>query len=268
MLPSRGELRLSQHREDYIKLLKPKILGRYTDKYMFFDTTPYDLELHVNEDTRDINIFDPISMNTMAKLNISPESKPTILYTGINSTEKGETRAHALLLISFPRENMIDIVSTYSLDEFTIDTIQEFSDILYHSWGVYNYYPGRRLPTINDVSCLSAKPMKLRNKEACYALQSEDTADIGWCAAWMVKFSEELSKKTQEEFWNQPWEGRRIIYKQLYDSFVTLPNFNSMEIGREIWNSMIITYRGGKTRRYRNKRKTRRKNAPRTHFPM
>lgn len=238
--------RLSQFNWDRLPTLRTNILAKYPDKFglaynpSFF---PYDLDIIIDE-KQHTGIQNPgpyildwrkVSMYT-----------PTVFYMRIG--EEGANMNHALLGIYFPSENMFDIVSTYSID---IDTLLCLNDF-------FTKLSGTPM-IVNDVACLADNPRKLRS-EHCYNLQGEDTAGIGWCVAWMVRLSEVLAEKSKEEFWGREWLVRRQVYKTTYDQFLSIPGFNSMEVGKQLWNDIISKHIGGKRKRTRKlKRKSRRR---------
>ena len=238
--------RLSQFNWDRLPTLRTNILAKYPDKFglaynpSFF---PYDLDIIIDE-KQHTGIQNPgpyildwrkVSMYT-----------PTVFYMRIG--EEGANMNHALLGIYFPSENMFDIVSTYSID---IDTLLCLNDF-------FTKLSGTPM-IVNDVACLADNPRKLRS-EHCYNLQGEDTAGIGWCVAWMVRLSEVLAEKSNEEFWGREWLVRRQVYKTTYDQFLSIPGFNSMEVGKQLWNDIISKHIGGKRKRTRKlKRKSRRR---------
>jgi len=230
--------RLSQGLEGALPKLKQNILGRFPDKFNYYNTRyPFDLDVVLNTKEQTGIHYGPHNFDW----SLVSTDKPTVFYVKIRN-ELPDT--HALLVIYFPKEDLIDIVSTYSIDA---DSMMCF----------YNFFSGmfgRKVPIVNDVACLADNPRRLRSSD-CYNLQSEDTAAIGWCLAWMVYLSDVLSQKSAEEFWNRDWPTRRVIYKDLYDKLTTTPDFNSMKVGAEVWNAMTSKYyRGGRRKTRKPKR--------------
>ena len=244
LLPVRDatqENRLSQNNANSLIILKRNILGRFPEKFEYVNKPyPYpqsplyawDFDILINPKTQQGRHNGPHYFDW---LSISKE-RPTVFYMRIAESRND---GHALLAIYFPKEDMFDIVSTYSIEP---DTILAF----------YNFFSGvflGRMPIVNDVACLADNPRRLRS-DHCYNLQSHDTAEIGWCIAWMVGLSDLLSRKTNEEFWSQNWATRREVYRKEYDSFTKVRGFNSMETGLELWNMMLSKYyRGGQRKR-------------------
>lgn len=239
---SSDRLSQSNNMEKILPTLKEKLFADYSDKFTYSTKHPFDIEILI--DGKKVTYAGERPADEVL---YPSTTKPTMIYLATIDVSRGS--AHALLAIVFPREHMIDIVSTYSLEIDSLNAIQY----------IFSYSTGIEQPIVNDVSCLSIKPIITRNIN-CYNLQSEDTAEIGWCVSWMVKFSEILSQKSKEEFWGQTWDKRRLLYKNIYDSFVSIPNFNSMEVGKTNWNSIITRYNsGGKRRKTIRRRKSRSK---------
>jgi hypothetical protein len=233
--------RLSQFNWDRLPTLRTNILAKYPDKFgLAYNPSfyPYDLDIIIDK-KQHTGIQNPgpyildwrkVSMYT-----------PTVFYMRIG--EEGARMNHALLGIYFPSENMFDVVSTYSID---IDTLLCLNDF-------FTKLSGTPM-IVNDVACLADNPRKLRS-ERCYNLQGEDTAGIGWCVAWMVRLSEVLAQRSNEEFWGREWLVRRQVYKATYDQFLSIPGFNSMEVGKQLWNDIITKHIGGKRKRTRKAKK-------------
>jgi hypothetical protein len=225
--------RLSQNMVDLLLPIRKTLFAPLDDKLTILpNKVPMDLIIEMTSKGTNIKFKENSDFLWWVKYTeyINPFNKPIVFFTEIDTTDIDT--AHALLLLYFPEENVVDIVSTYALDLYEEEAIQRLLKPLHLPSG----------PIVRDIACLAKAPVKLRNSKYCYDVQSGDSAEIGWCVAWMVEFTRYLSEKTVAEFWGQPWSTRKQVYKEMYDSFVTIPNYKSLEVGKNVWNSIIEKY--------------------------
>lgn len=227
--------RLSQYSEAKILPLRDTFLRPHLDKLYYTVGDAYNLEVFIDIDTGEFRFLNQ-TRNYLWWIDyidiINPRDNPVVIHTSIYTKEGSETTGHAILLIYFPKENAVDMVTTYSMELSEESAIQQLLRPIHKPDG----------PVLRDVSCLINAPVKLRDSRHCYNLQDGDTAEIGWCAAWMMEFTRHLSEISADRFWAQPWAERKSVYKEMYDSFVSRPNYTSLEVGRAVWNGLLERY--------------------------
>jgi hypothetical protein len=180
----------------------------------------------------DIEIFmgkklEVLRMRRTSRLQTYTDLKPYLTYIYLDYLGEG---GHVITAILFPRERCVDLLSTYETPLEIIDNIK--IAFKYTLDGV----PTMITPIVYDVSCSLLGSIRTRNA-VCTSIQPDPE---GWCQAWMIWFSREMSRLSNEAYWNQPWEGRKKIYVKLYDKITDHPDFNKPGFERNIiWNRLL-----------------------------
>jgi hypothetical protein len=208
------------------KVLKPEHLS----KVFFFPNSGYDM----NVVTRDGKVMinpdsQPVISNTITT-EVSLKSfinRPAILYC--STLHKPERDGHAILCIYFPGQDTVDVMNT------RVSDLEDMSALT-----IAFETSTKTSLQVNDIASLIGPT----DDGYPYDLQEFEPPETGWCAGWMVSFSQRLVA-LGPEFWGTTLASQRVpFYKNIYEQA-------KKTCIQTTWND--LRRRGGK-KTYRRKR--------------